>query len=625
MAEDWKNWSRRQRIIQQIDEYLKQTNETKSALELENSLFLKANKEEEYLQYVTKIIKYLKEQAQNTNQNNSALNAMLGGQQGNAVRPTAMGRAVNNGGQIVHTNQGQLVHPGNAGAQLGHANTSGGQVTHTVVSGNQSVGASGMMQGAAMVPGPNRMPQLMQGNMANQGEMVNWQTHGKPRFQNCQNDMIMIVNSKHPGMGNINQMNPQATKMGTLPMSVPGQNEQVTQMNVGGQMARQGMTMQPRVPSPSFSVGGAAAHPRQGTPTPTGASPVSQQQQQHVPHSTLTFISPSPSSNAVPSPVNAGAGRQMNQLGAPSPGGMINTPGQPQQQQPSPVASTSLEDRAYLEKIKQLQSKYLEPLRDVVQRFDNSDSENSRKVRNLLELIENPQKRSAKALETLKACEAVLERLGIQQREHRSSDGTAVSKPAAKESPIMVLFESINFAMKSPLGPHTIHRTLSPALKTLLGPDIEPHIPKYLKVEEQPKISSDTPEISDLIQGEIARLPSRFKVNLETQLMSGSDDLILTCQLDDPNLPCVPPITLTLPPTYPNAPPRCRLSEVEYETTSFLRTVREIMKTREYHLPEVCSLTMILESWEMSVRRACCPKPFIPDSVDPLSNVNILF
>ncbi|RXG54783.1 hypothetical protein Avbf_09429 [Armadillidium vulgare] len=40
MAEDWKNWSRRQRIIQQIDEYLKQTNETKSALELENSVFL---------------------------------------------------------------------------------------------------------------------------------------------------------------------------------------------------------------------------------------------------------------------------------------------------------------------------------------------------------------------------------------------------------------------------------------------------------------------------------------------------------------------------------------------------------------------------------------------------------
>ncbi|KAB7499769.1 hypothetical protein Anas_12737 [Armadillidium nasatum] len=81
----------------------------------------------------------------------------------------------------------------------------------------------------------------------------------------------------------------------------------------------------------------------------------------------------------VPSPVNAGVGRQMNQLGAPSPGGMINTPGQPQQQQPSPVASTSLEDRAYLEKIKRLQSKYLEPLRDIVQRSGNSGSKNCRK------------------------------------------------------------------------------------------------------------------------------------------------------------------------------------------------------------------------------------------------------
>ncbi|KAL7634754.1 UNVERIFIED_CONTAM: hypothetical protein RMT77_015131 [Armadillidium vulgare] len=219
MAEEWKNWSRRQRIIQQIDEYLKQTNETKSAQELENSLFLKANKEEEYLQDVTKIIKYLKEQAQYTNQNNSALNA---------------------------------------------------------------------------------------------------------------------------------------------------------------------------------------------------------------------------------SPVNAGAGRQMNQLGAPSPGGMINTPGQPQQQQPSPVASTSLEDRAYLEKIKQLQSKYLEPLRDVVQRFDNSDSKNCRKVRILLEIIENPQKRSAKFLEPLKACEDVLDRLNIQQSEHRGSDETAVSNPEDKEIPLMALFEAVN-------------------------------------------------------------------------------------------------------------------------------------------------------------------------------------
>ncbi|RXG51834.1 hypothetical protein Avbf_14875 [Armadillidium vulgare] len=77
--------------LELMSQNIGQTPELKSAQELEYLIFQKASKEEEYLQYVAKIIKYLKEKAENSN-----LDAMLGGQQRNAVLPTALGRTVNN-------------------------------------------------------------------------------------------------------------------------------------------------------------------------------------------------------------------------------------------------------------------------------------------------------------------------------------------------------------------------------------------------------------------------------------------------------------------------------------------------------------------------------------------------
>ena len=64
------------------------------------------------------------------------------------------------------------------------------------------MGSTGMIQGT-MVTGPNRMAQMMTGNMSTQGE-ISWQTQGKPRRPN---EMIMInVTGKHPGMGGISQI-----------------------------------------------------------------------------------------------------------------------------------------------------------------------------------------------------------------------------------------------------------------------------------------------------------------------------------------------------------------------------------------------------------------------------------
>ena len=80
--------------------------------------------------------------------------------------------------------------------------------------------------------------------------------------------------------------------------------------------------------------------------------------------------------NTVQSSMGQGvtSGGQMTHHGVPSPSsGMINTPGQ----QPSPASSMSNEDRAYMEKVKQLQDKYLPTLREIAQILGRSEEHTS--------------------------------------------------------------------------------------------------------------------------------------------------------------------------------------------------------------------------------------------------------
>ena len=101
-------------------------------------------------------------------------------------------------------------------------------------------------------------------------------------------------------------------------------------------------------------------------------------------------------------------------------------------------------------------------------------------------------------------------------------------------------------------------------------------------------------------------------------------NLTLVCQMDDPNLPCIPPISISIPPSYPNNPPKCRLSDADYDTTPFLKKVKLIMQNQQYHLPEICSITMLLDSWEYSVRKACSNHgTFRPDDINPLTDLKI--
>ncbi|XP_068216486.1 mediator of RNA polymerase II transcription subunit 15-like [Palaemon carinicauda] len=596
MAEDWKTWPFRQQMIQQLDDLIRQIPQSHlhNAQNLELQVFQRSQKREEYVQYITRVSMYLRDMSTNNNQPNNNPHSqpvlLAPGPNSQMAGPgTHMGGTVT---QMAGPTGGMA---GSVGPGPGQMITNAG----SVVTGQNA----NMMAGQQPMHGNPRMGQPMPSNIQNKtGDMSNWAEN------NRRMSMQQLAGNKKPPNITINQLN-QPGKMNPMPMSIPGQGGPTCQM---GQVPNQMMsnvgratgTMQPRVPSPGF-MAGVTVMPRQGTPS-ASASPVpslSAQSSQPSP----AFISPSPSSmsSMVPSPVGSnsgGMGRGTGHMGAPSPSGMLNTPGQPQQPSPAQcVANSQGEDVAYREKVREL-SKYIEPLRRVIERIGNEDVEKSRKMKQLYEILRNPQRRMS--METLKKCEDVLKRLEI-----RDEDGSTV--PPNMENRIAGLVDAVNNAFKHSWGSHTVHRTFSPALSVLLGPTYSYNPTKKFKRSNPLQPPPETPNISDIVQGEVARLNTRFRVNLDCQQPPGSDDLTLICQLDDPSLPCVPPITLTIPSAYPMKTPRCDLLPVDYETTDFLKNIRESMLVRLKNMPPHCSVTMMLHSWEMSVRQACAPKPYL--------------
>lgn len=512
-------------------------------------VFQRATKKDEYVQYMTRIMMHMQDVAQSNTQANN-----------NPHIPEILAR-----------------HPGPS--QMNNPNPT-------------------IMNNTMNMQGSPRIGQPMPANLPTQGgEMSNWTANNR-RINEMQ--QISGVGKKQPGLA-MPQLGGQQAKMTQIQMTMAAQPGGTTQ--IGQVVGRGAATMQPRVPSPGF--------PRQGTPTPTSASPapsLSAPNNQPSP----AFVSPSPSSGMVPSPAGGGTSGGMGRgghLGAPSPGGMINTPGQTQQPSPAPSAmsSSQVEEAAYMEKLRRLK-KYVAPLGRMLQRMGNDDGEKSKKMKQLYDMLQNPTRRMP--IETLIKCEKVLERLEIP----RDNEAEA-PVPPSMETCTAALEEVLATVLKSPCAAHTLHRTLSPALSVLLGPTYSTN-PATLTPASRPlQPPPETPDISDIVQGEVARLNARFRINLDCQMPPGSDELTLICQLDDPNLPCVPPITLTVPASYPDKPPRCHLLAVDYESTEFLRSIRESMSERLQNMPPHCSLTMMLHSWEMSVRQACSPQPPLTSTI----------
>ncbi|KAK8399772.1 hypothetical protein O3P69_003656 [Scylla paramamosain] len=553
MGDDWKSWTYRQKVIMQLEDIIRQIpGNQRNAHEIELQVFQRATKKEEYVQLMTRIMMHMQqEMTQSSTQANN-----------NPHVPEILNR-----------------HPGPS--QINGPNAP-------------------MMNNAMSMHGSPRIGQPMPPNLPTQGgEMGNWPANNR-RMSEMQ---ISGVGKKQPAL-TMSQLGGQQGKMTQIQMTMAAQSGGNTPM---GQVVGRGVgaaaTMQPRVPSPGF--------PRQGTPTPTSASPapsLSAPNNQASP----AFVSPSPSSGMVPSPAgggnSGGMGRGVGHLGAPSPGGMINTPGQTQQPSPAPAAmsNSQVEEAAYMEKLRRLK-KYVAPLGRMIQRMCNDEGDKSKKMKQLYDMLQNPTRRMP--METLIKCEKVLERLEIRENE------VEAPVPPSMETCSAALEEVLTTVLKSPCAAHTLHRTLSPALSVLLGPTYSTHPASLAPATRPLQPPPETPDISDIVQGEVARLNARFRINLDCQMPPGSDELTLICQLDDPNLPCVPPITLTVPASYPDKPPRCHLLAVDYESTEFLHSIRESMNERLQSMPPHCSLTMMLHSWEMSVRQACSPQPPLTSTI----------
>ena len=122
------------------------------------------------------------------------------------------------------------------------------------------------------------------------------------------------------------------------------------------------------------------------------------------------------------------------------------------------------------------------------------------------------------------------------------------------------------------------------------------------------------------IPGEVAQLHSQFKVALDPSHVAllPNDSIQLQCHLEDPYLPSVPPICVTLGPNYPlDSSPDMHDNTEEYEKSHFLRSVRQALESRVKKLPARHTLTQLLTAWEMGVRSACSFKkrpgsPLVP-------------
>lgn len=434
----------------------------------------------------------------------------------------------------------------------------------------------------------NQMMGTVQGNIMNQGGQIVVQGNmgGNQQMNNMinQNQMMMMMNNpNNAGMMNTirpvqNQMvNPMGINQSQVVGQVPNQpnqminnNQQQIQMNMQ-QMRKQ-------------EIAGGFPPVRSVTPN---------------------FLRQSPSPMSVPSPIgitptmvpspqmsNQTRASMSANVMAPSPSAPMNTPGQPIQAVQSPM--NPADDQIYREKYNRL-TKYKEPLKKIISRVgsDGINSEKITKLKKLLEILSNPHTRIP--LETLVKCEIVLE----------NQFGALKDPPAASiNNP---LYDAIVNSLQSPLGNHILHRTFKPSLEAWFGPDI-----KNLPPAKKPRLSDDhsdstsTSSISHILQREIARLDSKYKISLDQTTHSVASKVVaLICCLDDKQLPPVPPINIYIPEDYPSTAPQCNIIDHEYDDTDFLIRVKKALKARISKLPSTHSLTHILETWGLAVRQAC--------------------
>ena len=511
---------------------------TKSSVEMENHVFMKAKSREEYLALVARLILHVKDMnSQRERQSRAAPGGMpqVGMQDPiNALQTLAM------------------------------------------------QGTPGMGQQGMMTPQQHTQLNQRQQQMFNQQQMMNranvlTQQQQQPRPPLQRQDAFIVTSSQH-----VQQVSQVLPASGASQM---GFQQQVPQGNAMQQ--RQPVNQNVNQPPPQ--------QPMQSQIQQTMVNSPAQPQISQIASSPMSMMTPSP---VAPSP----APRNPNVYGVPSPSSNLNTPAM---SHASP-APRSVEEQAYLDKLQKL-SRYVEPLRRMINRLSTDKDEDHKKdiskMKNLLEILTDHNKRLPMA--TLLKCEQVLEKLEFHGSSSRTTPSTTTSTTVTVSSHICApLLEAVTAHIMSPMFNHSLHRTFGPAMTALYGAPIRAPLPppkKRKKIEE----SDDEDDIPHILQGEIARLGARFKVNLNPLYNSKSKAVHLICKLDDKNLPSVPPISVTVPESYPDTSPECDSKLPEYETNAFLKSVQQAMSVLLLRMPNKYTFTELLDKWEMSVRKAC--------------------
>ncbi|XP_012142165.1 mediator complex subunit 15 isoform X1 [Megachile rotundata] len=448
------------------------------------------------------------------------------------------------------------------------------------------MGSIQTMQNNSML---TQMNQMAQGNIPQQmNQMVPNQMGQITTSQMQQNMQTQMQNQLSNQIGN--QIGGSISGIQT---SLPQQMNQIAPGPLGPSQMQQQLSHMQRKQGEMINAG--FAGPRNVTPnqflgqspSPSAPSPAGL----GAPSSNQMVASPA----LVPSPspqhaIMAGSQRSVGM--APSPSSSLNTPGGV-----GATPSPQQEDQAYRDKVRQL-SKYVEPLRRMIAKMGNEGNvDKLSKMKKLLEILSNPSKRMP--LDTLLKCEVVLEKLDFKRSDASVGPPVTTLKEHHFFSPLL---EAVSTHLQSPVVNHTLQRTFGPCLEALFGPEIK-NLPPPLKKQ---KIEESPSEIPDVLQGEIARLDQRFKVSLDPAQQNGSKCIQLICWLDDRHLPCVPPVSVTVPADYPLTPPRCVMAPHEYATT-FLCAVQKALNARITKLPRRFSVSQLLDTWEMSVRQASAP------------------
>ncbi|XP_050428574.1 mediator of RNA polymerase II transcription subunit 15 isoform X2 [Adelges cooleyi] len=562
MSDDdtWRTPNFRQNVVNKIDEAISQSGmpTTKNSLEMENHVFMKAKSKDEYLSFVARLLLHVS------------------------------GRDMRAGNQMMNINQ----NPGTVNATTLLQTLSNRPQTQNKLPGQMTMGAGPMNQGPPLRPnGPISQSPMGQGPMG-QGTMGQG-----PMMQNTGPGPMNNQMGQVPSMPMNSVMG--GPPMQGMPVQMPGQMPGMPNNMQPGPMGRMQQRKTPNAPDNVMmvpnqpNVGYAGGPPRSvGTSQFLSHSPSSPQQSPvNVLPGNQMIASPS-GPQLTPSGSMTGPIRSIGPV--PSPGSSVpslNTPLNPSNAGPSPLAQ---EDIAYREKVRQL-SKYIEPLRKMIARIGNEDVEKLAKMKKLLEILSSPNQRMP--LETLLKCEIALEKLDLS----RGEGGSVPPPPSSAMREVHPLIEVISSMIQSPNFNHTLHRTFAPCIEFMVGPRRPASPPPYTGTDNFNEIQSIIPKA---LEGEIARLDQRFKVSLDPVRPSGASCIRLLCQLDDKNLPCVPPINIIVYENYPPANPACVISSNDYGGTSFLMCVKDVFESRMMLMPIHFTVSHILDSWEMSVRQA---------------------